>query len=290
MQNLSKITITNIKVADKTYPERLRQLFDPPNSLNYLGARDISNLLTGPTVGIVGSRKVTPYGREVTSLFAAKLSKMGVCIISGLALGVDSIAHRTTLDNNGSTIAVLPSGLASIYPASHTTLANNILRSGGLVTEYSSREKPKKYYFIARNRIIAALSDVLLVTEAAERSGSLHTAGFAMDLGKTVFAVPGNINSPSSRGVNKLIQSGALPALDPNDILQELGIEHVPSITYMPANEVEDIIIKLIKKNSNSSDSLAEQTGISAVVLQQHLSLLEIKGVIGVSGGQWYII
>ncbi len=289
MQNQFKINTSTINSGDNNFSERLSQLSDAPKKL-YTKGQDLDKLLSAPTVGIVGSRKVSTYGRRVTQNFAYELSKSGVVVVSGLALGVDSIAHRATLDAKGSTIAVLPCGIESIYPASHVGLAEQILDRGTLISEYPASERPMKHYFIGRNRIIAALSDILIITEAAEKSGSLHTANFALDLGKPVFAIPGNIDSPTSAGTNQLIRSGAIPALSPKDVLEELGIKDTDRTAYIPENEHEKEILTAIGKGVHETNLLANNSNLPLNILQQQLTLLEIKGVIRAEAGRWYII
>ncbi len=281
MQNQYKTNISDL-------PERLQQLHKPPKHLYQQGSK-LKDILKNPTVGIVGSRKVSTYGRAVTEEFTNTLAKRGVVIVSGLALGVDSIAHRACLEAKGQTIAVLPSGLESIYPSSHQGLAKQIVQTGGsLVTEYEPQEKPMKHFFIARNRIIAGLSDILLVTEAAERSGSLHTANFALELGKPVFAIPGNITNINSGGTNKLIQVGASPALSPEDLIQELGLTSAPIAAYIPENEAEELLLELLDQGISEGEILHQKSGLGLQAYQQHLTLLEIKGVIKpLSANRW---
>lgn len=281
-----KIDISTIKNSDKDFPPELKDLSQPIKELHTAG-QDLAKLLKKPTVGIVGSRKVSAYGRMVTDEFASSLARKGVVVISGLALGVDSIAHRACLQASGQTIAVLPSGIDSIYPAGHQGLARQIMsKDGALVSEYPGKERPMRHYFIARNRIISALSDILLVTEAAEKSGSLHTAQFALEQGKSVYAVPGPINSPTSAGANNLIKAGAGVALTPEDILLELGIDPktAGSVSYIPENETEKILVGLLSNGITDGDTLHIKSGLETPVFQQHLTLLEIKGVIAPLG------
>lgn len=284
MQKTRQIN-TSVLSPDKAgFPKRLEPLPQKIDKLYSASAMQLDNLLINPTVGIVGSRKISPYGRKVTELFAGELANRGVVVVSGLALGVDSIAHRSSLQNGGKTIAVLPSGLGAIYPSSHQGLARQILlNDGALITEYEKDEKPHKYYFIARNRIIAALSDVLIVTQAAEPSGSLYTAEFALEMGKTVFAVPGPIDNPTNQGTNKLLRSGASVALDPSDILEELGIKDdktKKSEKFIPENEIQAKIISALNNGPLSASILLSKVGAETLLFQQQLTLLEIKGVI----------
>lgn len=234
-------------------------------------------------LGIVGARNVSPYGRTVTSELAGTLARRGVVIVSGLALGVDSIAHRAAVDSGGLTIAVLPSGLTRIYPAGHHGLAKQIIESGGLlVSEYEPEATPHQGSFIARNRIIAGLCDGLLITEAAEASGSLHTARFALEQGKTVMAVPGNITSPTSAGTNNLIKTGATPITGPDDILEALGAttEREDVEPYYPENELEAAIITPLQAGPTDGHELLAASKLSTPEFQQHLTMLELKDVI----------
>lgn len=264
---------------------RLNQLAQPVKELYFYG-NDILKILEKPRVAIVGSRKVTEYGKHVTEMITKDLVKAGVVIISGLALGVDSIAHRSAISNKGKTIAVLPAGLDNIYPASHTNLAKEIIRNNGiLLTEYPIGGKsPSKYQFIARNRIIAALADALIITEAAEKSGSLHTANFALELGCDVYAIPGNINNPNSRGTNKLIQNGAIPILESKDILENLGLSISNTPVKIELTKEELLIYNLIKDNNVEYSKLIQKSQLLTSKLNQILTNLELKDVIYNSG------
>ena len=253
----------------------------------------LKGLLQRPTVAIVGSRKATPYGRNVTEKLAADLARAGVVIVSGLALGVDSIAHQACLDAGGQTIAVLPTGLDRIYPAQHYNLAQAIIGQGGaLVSEYAPNSgAPQKYQFIARNRIIASLSNIVIITEAAEKSGSLHTAQFALEQGIDVFAVPGNITSAQSSGANRLIQSGAYPLLTVQDVLEHLHLQMPPQHSYQPANNSEAVVLEALQANISSISELLISTKLDLPRLQQTLTILELNGSIVSSGpGLWTVL
>lgn len=281
MQKKAIITISATEM-----PEELRQLHDPPKSLSILG--DAKLLHKHPRVGIVGARKFTPYGKEVTTTIATAMARAGVTVVSGLALGVDSIAHKACLDAGGQTIAVLPSGIGNIYPANHTLLARSIVEKNGLlISEYPTDFKPFKHSFIERNRIIAALSDVLIITEAAIASGSLHTAYFALDLGIPILAVPGNITSPYSAGTNHLIRTGAQPLLEPEDVLDLLGIQQATTLEYIPENEVEKTILDLIKSGTTGVNDVIAASNVEVPVAQTYITMLEIKGVIAAESGHW---
>ena len=206
---------------DKNYPNRLNDLYDPPRNLYIDG--DLS-LLKSPMIAIVGSRKATAEGLKNASTFAQELSRAGLLIVSGLAKGIDGAAHQATLSLGPKhfTMAVCGAGVDVIYPKEHLSLARNIRNQGLLVSEYPMGTPPKSSHFPRRNRIIAAFSIGVLVIEAAEKSGSLITARLALELGREVFAVPGSIREPHSRGCNLLIQQGAKLVQNPQDVLEEL--------------------------------------------------------------------
>lgn len=269
----------------------VNQLAQKVENLFYLGDSFLE-LLDTPCIAIVGSRKVSPYGRAVTIKLATELAGAGVVVISGLALGVDSIAHQAVLEAGGKTIAILPCGLDTIYPASHRNLAKRILQSGGaLASEYDiGGGSPKKYQFIARNRIIAALSQAVLITEAATKSGSLHTAHFALELGIDVVAVPGNITSPTSAGANNLLKIGAHPVTEVADILDLLGIRTVArSSQYQPVNETERIILACIKNDQASTSEILLHSGLTPSEVTSALTMLEINSVITSSMDNWQL-
>lgn len=278
------------KLSKSAIPERLQQIGSPPKQLYSIGA-PLEELLLHPTVGIVGSRKVSTYGREVTARLGRELAELGVVIVSGLAFGVDSIAHQAALDAGGLTIAVLPGPIEKIYPASHRQLAANIVKRGGaLVSEYPTGTEPFPANFIARNRIISGLSDTLLVTEAALKSGSLHTAHFALEQGKDVLAVPGNISSPTSVGTNNLLKSGATPVTGLEDILYTLGLELATHRTIRGSNEHEQAILDLLASSITDGEALLAQSNLEVEIFNQTLTMLEITGKIrAVGGNNWSV-
>lgn len=267
---------------------QLRALPQPVTALHVQG--ELKNLLDRPWIAIVGSRKVSPYGRIVTQKIATELARAGVVIISGLALGVDSIAHTATLDAGGDTIAVLPTGLDRIYPASHHNLARRIVKQGGaLISEYPDGQgAPMKHQFIARNRIIAALSQAVIIPEAAAKSGSLHTANFALEQGIEVFAVPGNITSLNSAGTNQLIKDGAHCLTNAHVIFEALDINAVQN-TNPKLNNTESIVIAALSDRSMDFTELKVQTRLSTSRLLQTLTILEIQGLITQQGEQFIL-
>jgi DNA processing protein len=271
------------------YPAVLRNLVDAPKQLFISG--DLEELLARPRVAIVGSRKISAYGRSVTAELAGKLAEQGIVIVSGLALGVDACAHRAALDAGGLTMAVLPGPVEKIYPSSHTSLAQQIVAKGGaLVSEYPAGSDVFKFNFIARNRIIAGLADTMLITEAAEKSGSLHTARFALEQGKDVLAVPGNIDSPTSVGTNNLLKSGAAPITNVEDILHILGLEPQIKTAQAPkgANEHEQTLLDLIATGIQDGAELQALSNQDAALFGQTLTMLELTGKIRPLGNnQW---
>ncbi len=282
--------IKKLTLSTPDVPEKLRNISTPPKKLFILSS-DSKELLTRPAVAIVGSRKATPYGTSVTASLAGDLARAGVIIVSGLAIGIDGIAHRAALEAGGRTIAVLPTGLDHIYPATHRQLAKQILEQGGaLVTEYPEGTSINKGNFIARNRIISGLSDAVLVTEAAAKSGSLHTADFALDQGRAVLAVPGNITSTTSEGTNNLIKSGAMPATEAADILRAIGIEPLLAARQVPmsANPNEQLLIDMLAEGMQDGSELLHRSQLEVSIFNQSLTMLEIRGLIRPLGNnQW---
>jgi DNA processing protein len=278
-----------LKLESDDYPSGLRNIASPPEVLYWQGTNP-TEWLDKPKVAIVGSRRMTAYGQAVTTELARSLSEAGVVIISGLAFGVDITAHRAALGARGTTIAVLPSGLDAIYPAAHHNFAYQISQTGTLLTEYPSCSRSYPGNFIARNRIISALSDILLITEAALKSGSLHTARFALEQGKTVMAVPGNINSPASEGSNNLIKSGAIPVTSVDDVLFALKIGPVDKKARIInfSSRQEQLVYDLIQNGISQQDDIASVASLDITAISAALTMLEISGHIRPAGaGNW---
>ena len=284
--------VHKITARDNDYPDTLRNIATPPKQLFYLGA-SLSNLDQRPTVAIVGSRKVSHYGQQVTAELASALASRQITIVSGLALGVDGIAHQAALEAGGKAIAVLPCGLDKIYPATNYQLAKRILEQGGtLITEYPAGTEPFKQNFIARNRIVAGLAQATLITEAAEKSGSLHTANFALGQGKEVLAVPGNITSYLSAGTNNLIKSGATPVTGPGDVFAALNLSVKPETVHeiVAANYEEQIILKLLTSGVSDGTELLDLSKLGTAVFNQTLTMMEITGKIKAAGNDSWLI
>ena len=221
-RKLSAMKIEEISIEDESYPKQLKNIYNPPLKLYVLGNKEI---LKQKGVAIVGSRKATEYGKKVALQVSVKLSESGINIISGLALGIDTCAHLGAIQEKckGKTIAVLGGGLDEIYPRQNIMLAKQIIKSGGcIVSEYPIGTKPERLNFPQRNRIISGLSKGVLVVEASEKSGALITADYALEQGREVFAVPGNILSYTSIGTNNLIKQGAKLVTNYIDILEEM--------------------------------------------------------------------
>lgn len=281
----------NIKILtmfSDGYPKQLKSLPDCPTVLFCKG--DIS-LLNKLSIAIVGSRKPSNYGRIVTDEFAASIAKSGVVIVSGLAYGVDSIAHRKALEVGGKTIAVLGGGFNYIYPSEHTALAEEIAQKGLLITEYCPSVKPTRYSFVDRNRIIAGLSHGVLITDAGLNSGTRSTKEFAIEYGRDVFAVPGSIKSENSQLPNMLIASNiAKCVLSEQDVLDEYNIKAQCKVEVKSTSAQEDIIIKLLEGGEKDVMYLQDNSGFDIKNLNSYLTMLEIRGIIKKLPGNFYAL
>ena len=214
-----KHNVDIISIQDKQYPEILKNIYDPPLSLYIRGSKEILN---SNSIAIVGCRECSKYGENVAQELAYNISKEKINIVSGLAKGIDAIAHTGSILAGGKTIAVLGNGLDTIYPLENTHLAKKILETGGaIISEYPLGEKPQRQNFPERNRIVSGMSKGIIVVEAQEKSGTLITVDFALEQGRDVFVVPGNINSPNSVGTNELIKQGAKLITNYKDVLEE---------------------------------------------------------------------
>lgn len=280
----AKLEGENIKICrylDPDYPYLLKQIYAPPPFFYYRG--NISNLNSQLTLGVVGSRKQSSYGKMVLENFVPGLTKNNFAIISGLALGTDGYAHKTCLENNGYTVAVLGCGLddETIYPQSNFYLAKKILDSGGaLISEYPIKSPSIKFHFPVRNRLISGLSRGVLVVEAAEKSGSLITAVTALEQGRDVFAVPGSIFSETSHGTNTLINKGAICAQNFTDILKHYKIKESGTQQTLLLSVDENIVFELIKREKNTIQDIINTSGKTFGDVSLLLTLLIEKNVI----------
>ncbi len=279
-----------VKHSSDEFPRKLRDIDSPPKQLYMLGEIPKNSSYK---IAVVGTRRPTKYGHYVTKTLVGELAQLGVTIISGLALGVDGLAHAATLDAKGKTIAVMPCGLDKIYPASHRGLAKKILAShGALISEYPEGMPPLVQNFPARNRIVSGLADAVLIIEAAARSGTSITAGFALEQGKTVMAVPGNINSPMSAGTNNLIRTGAFPVSSVTDILNACRLEDLQAnkTNLRGDNAAEQAIIDLLQSGPADGDELQNQAKIKPNEFSRALTMLEIKGIVKNQGANTWTL
>ena len=275
---------------DDGYPRRLKEIDQPPPVLYARGQLVAEDDFA---VAIVGTRRVTPYGRQVTEELSAYLAGNGITIVSGLARGVDAIAHSAALRAGGRTLVVLGSGVDRIYPPENRSLAEQIMGHGAVLSDYPVGTAPEASNFPPRNRIISGLSLAVVVIEAGETSGALITAGFAAEQGREVFAVPGSILAPQSKGTNKLIQSGALPLLSPDDLLQALNLTRVgaqkSARRVLPADEVEKQLLQALGSEPLHVDELRSQTGLPVEKVSAALVMMELKGMVRQVGAMHYV-
>ena len=276
--------INRIRPDEHNFTQRLASIANPPKSLCFMGTLPTSG---APVVAIVGSRKPSAYGREVTEQLAGDLATAGCIIVSGLALGIDGIAQKAALEAGGTVIGVIPNELPDISPQTNYKLAMNIIEKGGAILSEWKKGDGKvvnRWSFLERNRLVSGLADAVIITEAAERSGTLNTAAHALSQGRDVFAVPGNITSPLSAGCNALLKQGAYPATEAKDILHIIAPEQLKksdqSQLPLGSSPEETIIINLIAGGVRSGDQLQQQSGLSASNFSTALTMLEINGVI----------
>lgn len=270
-----------LKVRPYPVPERLKLLPQPPKQLHIVGSDPDFDR---PVLSVVGTRKPTPYGKEIVDKFVSELASMGVIIASGLAVGTDGLAHRAALSVGGTTVAILPSPADQIYPRSHGGLALEIIKTGGaIISEYNDHPHPAafKSRFIERNRLVSGISNALLIIEAASKSGTMHTANFSLDQGRTVMVIPGNITSVMSAGTNNLIKEGALPVTSVEDILQVLGLDRrSASEKYIPKTPDEAVVLDLINSGVRNKQELVVKSGLEPARFNIALTALEIAKVL----------
>lgn len=284
--------VTLLTRDDPGYPARLRQIAGAPPVLYVKGALTPADDLA---LGIVGTRRATAYGREVTTRLAGELAAAGLTIVSGLAKGVDACAHDAALRAGGRTIAFLGSGVDVIYPAEHRALAARIANGGqgALVSEYHLGTTPDAPNFPARNRLISGMSLGVLVTEAPLRSGALITTDFAAEQGRDVFAVPGSILSPNSAGPNELLKEGARPVTCAEDILEELNLmrqeAQAETRRALPENDDERAVLRMLGDGPTHVNDLSQSSGLPVAALGSLLMMLELKGMVRQLGVGQYV-
>jgi DNA processing protein len=279
-----------LTLEDVLYPSRLKEIDQPPPVLYLRGMLTPDDFWA---VAVVGTRRVSTYGRQVTEDIASFLASNGVTVISGLARGVDSIAHQSGLKAGGRTIAVMGSGVDRIYPPEHTQLAEKIISNGALISDYAPGTPPDASNFPPRNRIISGLSMATVVVEAGETSGALITAQFALDQGREVFAVPGNILAPQSKGTNKLIAQGAHPMLTVRDLLDVLNMTRVTEQRFvrkvLPADETEAKLMNVLTHEPLHMDEICTQMSLPVERVSATLVMMELKGLVRHAGGLNYV-
>ena len=289
----ARIESQGIKILtweDEAYPQRLKEIEQPPPVLYIRGEYLPDDLFA---VAIVGTRRITPYGRQITEELAAYLAANRITVISGLARGVDAMAHQTALKAGGRTIGVLGSGVDKIYPPEHRALAEKMTEHGAIISDYAPGTPPDASNFPPRNRIISGLSLAVVVIEAGETSGALITAEFAAEQGREVFAVPGSILAPQSKGTNKLIQNGALPLLSVHDLMQALDLtrmgEHKAARKAIPSDETEARLMNVLSEQPLHVDEIRNQTELPIEKVSATLALMELKGMVRQVGGMNYV-
>ena len=319
IDELGRKNIKCVTILSKDYPQKLKRLKNPPYVLYYTGNITIAN---AKSVAIVGTRNPSPYGTVVTAKYGEELSRNNIVVVSGLASGVDACAHKGALNGGGLTIAVLGGGFDHMYPMENIVLAREIAKSGLILTEYPPKTKPTKYTFPTRNRIIAGLSDAILITEAGKNSGSLYTKDYGDEVGIDTFCVPGQITMDTASATNYLIQSGsARCTMSPKDLIdaienssslsvikiankqknkkekqnddlsdiKEMQIDKSSKI-YDNLTEIQREIVDAIKNGYNNFNLISIKTGINAQNLNINLTMLQINGIIKKLAGNTYMI
>lgn len=296
---LSKIEKNKVKIitsCDAEYPSTLKNIYDFPRVLYVKGNIKKTDFLS---VAIVGARKATYYGKWASEKFARELAEKGITIVSGMAIGIDTYAHKGAIAGNGRTLAVLGSGVDVIYPKKNRELYNKIQENGGIISEYPLGTKPLHYNFPLRNRIISGLSLGVMVVEAKEKSGSLITVEHALEQGKDVFALPGNINSIYSQGTNKLIKEGAKLVVNINDIIEEINelknnkelykIDTM-NISIENLSDMEKVIVENMKMGPIHADVIAYNVNLPISQVNGILTVLEMKGIIKQMPGRIFVL
>ncbi len=290
LEKLQKFGVEVIIYPEKEYPRLLKEISDPPGILYVRGKIIPEDELA---LAVVGSRKFSSYGERAIQLLVEPLARKNITIVSGLALGIDALAHRAALIGGSRTIAVLGCGLDQIYPVSNIKLADQILQRGAIISEYPLGMPALKQNFPVRNRIIAGLSLGTLVIECAQNSGSLLTAAAALEYNREVFAVPGSIFAETSVGTNRLIKMGAKLTASYEDVLEELTIENTKASVQLrqiiPDSKDEEILLRLLGKQM-TTDELIRQSKLSSAVVNSTLMMMEMKGKISNLGGTAYVI
>lgn len=289
-ERLERQGISALTWADTLYPRRLSEIEQPPPVL-YVRGKILDE--DSWAVAIVGTRNPTAYGRQVAAEIAAILAQSGVTVVSGLARGIDAIAHQACLEAGGRTLAVLGSGVDLVYPPEHRQLAQRITAQGALISDYAPGTPPDAANFPPRNRIISGLARAVIVVEAGEKSGALITAAFAADQGREVFAVPGGIYAPLSKGTNRLIQEGARPLLDCQELLAILKLGPVAEFhtarSALPLDATETRLLELLGNDALHVDEISQRSNLPVEKISSTLVMMELKGMVRQMGGMQYM-
>jgi DNA processing protein len=291
LEKLERLKISVLTWESPEYPRLLKAIADPPATLYIRGTLTPQDEWG---VAVVGTRRATTYGKECTRMIVNGLVESGVTVVSGMAYGIDTEAHRAAVRGNGRTVAVLGCGVDIFYPAENRKLGQAMIEHGALVSEYPLGTNPESGNFPRRNRIISGLSLGVLFVEGNLKSGARITTNYALDQGREVFAIPGSILSSSGSGPNYLIQNGAKLVTNVNDILEELNLtmidQHVAARQVIPENETESVLLEQLSAEPVHADDLSQATGLSAPEISSTLTMMELKGMVRQVGGMNYII
>jgi DNA processing protein len=291
MEKLDRYGVKVVNFNNPKYPSRLKEIYDYPPLLYVRGS-----LLPEDDwcLAVVGTRRATVYGRQVTEEIVTDLAQSKITIASGLAKGIDSVAHNAALAAGGRSIAVFACGLDIVYPAENADLARSIIQQGALISEYPLGTRPRADNFPRRNRIMSGLSLGVLVTEAGETSGAMITAHLALEQNREVFAIPGSVLSPASRGTNYLIQEGAKLVRDYTDILEELNLtavaHQIEMREVMPASDTESLLLKQLSAEPIHIDEVCRNSGLPVSTVSSTLAMMELKGLIKQVGPMNYVL
>ena len=291
MEKIERYGVKVLTWHDPAYPSRLKEIYDYPPVLYIRGSLQPQDEWC---LAVVGTRRATVYGRQVTEEIVADLAQSKITIVSGLAKGIDSVAHRSALDAGGRSLAVFGCGLDTVYPSENAELARHIIRQGALISEYPLGTRPKAENFHRRNRIMSGISLGVLIVEADETSGAMITAHLALEQNREVFAIPGSILSPASRGTNHLIQEGAKLVRDHTDILEELNLTAVAHQMEMkeviPASDTESLLLKKLSAEPTHIDEVCRSSGLPMSTVSSTLAMMELKGLVKQIGTMNYIL
>jgi DNA processing protein len=291
MEKLERNGVRAFTYHDESYPARLKEIYDYPPVLYIRGELETRDEWC---LAVVGTRRPTVYGRQVTEEIVAELVRNKITVVSGLAKGIDSIAHSAALEAGGRSLAIFACGLDTVYPAENLNLAKRLANQGALISEYPIGVKPKPEYFPRRNRILSGMSLGVLVVEAGETSGAIITAHLALEQNREVFAVPGSILSPASKGTNKLIQEGAKLVTGCNDILEELNLtaaaHQIEFKELVPTTETESVLLKRLGAEPVHIDEVCRSSGLPISEVSSTLAMMELKGLVKQVGAMNYAL